>query len=170
MSQNHRLELMGQVPLERNMNIVVNGPFSVCNLHTESTIYGNVGITLLRHLSHFAILVVKGIRHITTPPEVLCKIVTISHCSSLCRKEGRGRRRSLLAAWREERQISPPLSRKSAYQPLIHVYTDTVGRLISCFLGLRLPFPSSQSYRDTNRGAIIAQNSLPFSLDRKFNL
>ena len=85
-------------------------------------------------------------------------------------ERGEGRRRSLLAAWKEERQISPPLSRKSAYQPLIHVYSDSEGRLISCFLGLRLPFPSSQSYRDTNRGAIIAQNSLPFSLDRKFNL
>ena len=82
------------------------------------------------------------------------------------RGEGRGGEADILVsgvkAPQGEHEISPPLSRKSADNPfLIHVYTDTEESLTN----LRLPFPSPiPSYRDTDRGAIIAPNSLPFSL------
>ena len=42
---------MRQVPLERNINIAVNGPFLVEVVNQERAIYGNVDITLYRDLN-----------------------------------------------------------------------------------------------------------------------
>ena len=43
---------MRQVPLERNINIAIYGPFWVEVANQEWVIYGNVDIMLYRHLSH----------------------------------------------------------------------------------------------------------------------
>ena len=47
-----RLVSMRQVPLERHINIAINGPFLVEVANPERAIYSNVDITLHRHLPH----------------------------------------------------------------------------------------------------------------------
>ena len=58
---------MRQVPLERDINIAINGPFLVEVANQEWAIYGNVYIMLLRHLPHYMNFSAVDISSISDP-------------------------------------------------------------------------------------------------------